>query len=107
MVTYMEPQTVPSSMFAKYAQQRLHLPIVMHAPHAQLFLSNISKWEFWRAGSLTQDDLNRTKFSPFPQKTKYQTYTLIDIHVNSNNILPTDKMNVMITLVGLPQRSQL
>ena len=51
-------------------------------------------------------DSGRMKFSNFPPKSKYQTYTLFDIHVNSNNIFPTDKMNVMLTLVGLPQRSQ-
>ena len=33
--------------------------------------------------------------------------TLFDIRANANNINPTDKMNVMLTLVGLPQRSQL
>ena len=34
------------------------------------------------------------------------TWRILTIHVNSNNIFPTDKMNVMLTLVGLPQRSQ-
>ena len=34
---------------------------------------------------------------------KDQTYTLFDIRANANNINPTDKMNVMLTLVGLPQ----
>ena len=48
----------------------------------------------------------RTKFSNFPPNSEDQTYTLFDIHVNANNINPTDKMNVVLTLVGLPQRSQ-
>ena len=63
--------------------------------------------KFWQVGLLTQDDPAWTKFSNFPPKSKYQTYTLFDIRVNANNIIPTDKMNVMLTLVGLPQRSQL
>ena len=62
-------------------------------------------WELYHV-PLTQDDPTRTKFSHFPPKSKYQTYTLFDIRVNSNNIFPTDKMNIVLTLVGLPQRSQ-
>ena len=62
--------------------------------------------KFWRAVPLTRDDPTRTKISNFPPKSKYQTYTLFDIRVNSNNIFPTDKMNIVLTLVGLPQRSQ-
>ena len=53
-----------------------------------------------------RDDPTRTKFSNFPPKSKDQTYTLFDIRANANNINPTDKMNVVLTLVGLPQRSQ-
>ena len=41
-----------------------------------------------------------------PQNRKDQTYTPFDIHSNANNINPTDKMNVVLTLIGLPQRSQ-
>ena len=62
--------------------------------------------KFRRADPLTRDEPTRTKFSHFPPKSKYQTYTMFDIRVISNNIIPTDKMNVVLTLVGLPQRSQ-
>ena len=58
---------------------------------------------FRRADPLTQADPTRTKFSNFPPKSKDQTYTLFDIRANANNINPTDKMNIMLTLVGLPQ----
>ena len=61
---------------------------------------------FRRADPLMRDDPTRMKFSNFPQKLKDQTYTLFDIRANANNIDPTDKMNVVLTLVGLPQRSQ-
>ena len=44
MVTYMEPQTVPSYMSVKYARRTLCMPKFTRAPHAQPFLSNISKW---------------------------------------------------------------
>ena len=37
-----------------------------------------------------------------PPKYIDQTYTLFDIRANANNINPTDKMNVMLALVGLP-----
>ena len=53
--------------------------------------------KFWRAIPLTWDDSTWTKFSNFHPKSKYQTYTLFDIRVNSNNNFPTDKMNVMLT----------
>ena len=43
MVTYMEPQTVPSYMSAKCAQRTLRVPNFTCAPHAQPFLSNIPK----------------------------------------------------------------
>ena len=62
--------------------------------------------KFQRADPLTQNDPTRTKFFNFPQKSKAQTYTLFDIRVDANTINPTDKMHVMLTLVGLPQRSQ-
>ena len=107
MVTYMEPQTAPSYMSVKFARQTLHIPNFTLAPHAQLSLSNIPKWDS-NFGELSHSHgtTRLTKFSNFPPKSIYQTYTLFDIRVNSNNILPTDKMNVVLTLVGLPQRSQ-
>ena len=41
MVTYMEPQTVPSYMSVKYARRTLRMFNFTRALHAQLFLSNI------------------------------------------------------------------
>ena len=106
MVTYMEPQTVSSYISVTYARRTLRMINFTLAPHAQPSLSKYSQvgLKFWRADPLTRDD---KRFSHFPPKSKYQTYTLFDIHVNSNNIFPTDKMNIVITLVGLSQRSQL
>ena len=104
MVTYMEPQTEPSYMSVKCAQRTLRMPNFTRAPHAQPSLSNIPKLD---SNFCEQSRIpTRTKISNFPPKSKYQTYTLFDIRVNSNNILPKDKMNVVLTLVGLPQRSQ-
>ena len=45
MVTYMEPQTVPSYMSVKCTQRTLGMTNCTHAPHAQPFLSNIPKWD--------------------------------------------------------------
>ena len=55
---------------------------------------------FQRADPVMRDDPTRMKFSNFPPKSKDQTYTLLDIRANANNINPTDKMNVVLTLVG-------
>ena len=40
-----------------------------------------------RNDPLTRDEPTRTKFSHFPPKSKYQTYTLFDIRVNSEQYL--------------------
>ena len=45
MVTYMDPQTVPSYMSVKCMRRMLCIPNFMSAPHAQLSLSNIPKWD--------------------------------------------------------------
>ena len=45
MVTYMDPQTVQSYMSVNYARRTLRMPNFTRAPHAQPFLSNISKWD--------------------------------------------------------------
>ena len=68
MVTYMEPQTVPSYMFVKNARRTLPMPNFMRAQHAQPFLSKYSQvgLKFWRADPLTQDD----KSFPLPPKIK-------------------------------------
>ena len=107
MVTYMDPQTTPSYMSVTCARRTLRIPNFTRVPNAQSSLSNIPKWDSSSASHPTHAGRPTwTKFSNFSPKSKYQTYTLFDIRVNSNNIFPTDKMNVVITLVGLPQRSQ-
>ena len=81
--------------------------MTLHHFLLQLTLSNISKWDLnfgEPACSCGTTQLGK-EFSTSPPKSKDQTYTLFDIHVNSNNIILTDKMNVVLTLVGLPQRS--
>ena len=45
MVTYMEPQTVPSYMSVKFTRRTLRMPNFTRAPHAQPSLSNIPKWD--------------------------------------------------------------
>ena len=72
MVTYMDPQTVPSYISFTCAQRTLSMPNFMCAPHAQAFLSNIPKWDskFGRAYPLTCDEPTRTKLSHFPPKFK-------------------------------------
>ena len=45
MVTYMEPQTVPSYMSVRCTQRTLRMPNFMPAPHAQPSLSNFPKWD--------------------------------------------------------------
>ena len=108
MVTYTEPQTVSSYMSVKCTRRTLCMPNVTRATHAQPSLSDFP-WrdsDFWRADPLMWDDPGGTKFSHFPPKYNFQTHTLFDIRANANNINPTDKMNVVLTLIGLPQESQ-
>ena len=108
MVTYTEPQTVLTYMSVTFTRRTLRMPSFTRATHAQPSLSDFP-WrdsDFWRVGLLTRDDPGGTKFSHFPPKQNYQTNTLFDIRANANNINPTDKMNVVLTLIGLPQRSQ-
>ena len=45
MVTYMDPQTVPSYMSVKYTRRTLRMPNFTRAPHAQPSLSNFPKWD--------------------------------------------------------------
>ena len=101
MVTYVEPQTVSSYMSVTYVQRTLLMPNFTRTPHAQPSLSNIPKWDS-NFGEPTHSR-GMMKVSHFPPKSKYQTHSLFDIHVNSNNSFPTDKMNIVLTLVGLPK----
>ena len=45
MVTYMDPQTVPSYMSVKCTRRTLRMPNFTRALHAQLSLSNFPKWD--------------------------------------------------------------
>ena len=70
MVTYTEPQTVPSYMSVKCTRRTLRMPSFMRATHAQPSLNNFP-WrdsDFWRAGPLTWDDPGGTKISHFAPK---------------------------------------
>ena len=70
MVTYTEPQTVPSYMSIKVTRRMLRMPNFTRAPHAQPSLSNFPKWDsnFWQADPLTWDDQLGQKFPTSPQK---------------------------------------
>ena len=71
MVTYTEPQTVPSYMSVKCTSRTVCMPNFTRATHAQPSLSNFPKWDsnFNRADPLTQDDPVGKNF-PFPPKIK-------------------------------------
>ena len=45
MVTYTEPQTVPSYMSVKFTRRTLRMPNFTRATHAQPSLSNFPKWD--------------------------------------------------------------
>ena len=72
MVTYMEPQTVPSYMSVTCTRRTLRMPNFKRAPHAQPSLSNIPKWDS-NFGELTHScgtNLLRQNFPTSPQKIK-------------------------------------
>ena len=92
----------------KCTRRTLRMPSFTRATHAQPSLSNFPRRdsEFGeRARSRGTTQLER-KFPTSPQNKKDQTHTLFDIRANASNINPTDKMNVVLTLIGLPQESQ-
>ena len=70
MVTYTEPQTVPSYISVKCTRRTLRMPSLTRAARAQPSLSNFPRRDsdFWRADPLTRDDPGGTKFSHFPPK---------------------------------------
>ena len=45
MVSYMDPQTVPSYMSVKFTRRTLRMPNLTRAPHADPSLSNFPKWD--------------------------------------------------------------
>ena len=107
MVTYMEPHTVLTYMSIKCTRRTLRMPSFTRATHAQPSLNFTRRdSEFGeRARSRGTTRLER-KFPTSPQNKRDQTYTLFDIRANANNINFSRKMNVVLTLIGLPQESQ-
>ena len=92
----------------KCTRRTLRMPRFTRETHAQPSLSIFTRRdsEFGeRARSRGTTRLER-KFPTSPQNKKDQTYTLFDIRANANNINFTHKMNVVLTLIGLPQESQ-
>ena len=108
MVTYMESQTAPSYRSDTCTQRTLRMPNFTRAMHAKPFLSNIPKGDsnFGEpTHSCRTNRLGRNfPTSPQNQNTKL-THCLIYVST-SNNIIPTDKINVVLTLVGRPQTSK-
>ena len=103
MVTYMESHTVLSYLSVTCTRRTLRMPSLMCATHVQPSLSNFPRrdsdfGERTRSHGTTRLEQN---FPTSPQNKKDQIYTLFDIRTNANNINPTDKMNIMLTLVGL------
>ena len=71
MVTYMDSQTVPSYMSVKDARRTLRMPNFTRTPHAQPFLSNISKWDIILASQLAHAGRpDSDKIFPLPPKIK-------------------------------------
>ena len=83
MVTYTDPQTVPSYMSVKCTRRTLRMPSFTRAAHAQPSLSNFPRQDsdFWRADPLTRDDPGGTKFSHFPQN-KITKFTHCSIYTS-------------------------
>ena len=109
MVTYMERHTVPSYMSVTCTRRTLRMPSFTRATHAQPSLSNFP-WRDSDFGERTHScgttRLERN-FPTSPQNKKTKL-THCSIYVPMRTIsTPTDKMNIMLTLVGLPQKSQL
>ena len=71
MVTYMEPQTVPSYMSVTFTRRTLWMPNSTRAPHAQPSLSNFPKWDL-NFGELTHScgATNSDEIFQLPPKIK-------------------------------------
>ena len=108
MVTYMEPHTVLNYMSVKCTRRTLRMPSFTRAPHAQPSISNFTRRdsEFGeRARSRGTTRLER-KFPTSPQNKKTKL-THCSIYVPMRTISTSHaKMNVVLTLIGLPQESQ-
>ena len=108
MVTYMEPHTVLTYMSVKCTRRTLRMPSFTRATHAQPSLRNFTRRDSEFGERVRSHGTTRLeqKFPTSPQNKKDQTYTLFDIRANANNINFSRKMNVVLTLIGLPQESQ-
>ena len=87
MVTYAEPQMVPSYMSVRFTRRTLRMPNFTRATHAQPSLSDFP-WrdsDFCRADPLTRDDPGGTKFAHFPQN-KITKLTHCSIYVPMRTI---------------------
>ena len=86
----------------------LRMPSFTRATHAQPSLSNFTRRDsnFGERTRSRGTTLGERNFPTSPQNKKDQTYTLFDIRANANNINFSRKMNVVLTLIGLPQKSQ-
>ena len=108
MVTYMEPHTVLTYMSVKCTRRTLRMPSFTRATHAQPSLSNFTRRdsEFGeRARSRGTTRLER-KFPTSPQNKKTKL-THCSIYMPMRTISTSSrKMNVVLTLIGLPQESQ-
>ena len=70
MVTYMEPQTVPSYMSINCTQGTLHMPNFTLATRAQPSLSNIPKWDSNFGEPTHSRRTNQLGRNPLPPKIK-------------------------------------
>ena len=92
----------------KFTRRTLRMPSFTRAAHAQPSLSNFPRRDsnFGKRTHSRRTTLGERNFPTSPQNKKDQTYTLFDIRANANNINFSRKMNVVLTLIGLPQKSQ-
>ena len=92
----------------KCTRRTLRMPSFTRAAHAQPSLSNFPRRDsnFGERTRSRGTTLGEQNFPTSPQNKKDQTYTLFDIRANANNINFSRKMNVVLTLIGLPQESQ-
>ena len=87
MVTYMEPDTVPSYMSVNHTRWMLRMPNFTRATHAQPPLSKFSQvgLKFRRADPLTRDDRLEQTFPTSPQN-KITKLTHCSIHMSIRTI---------------------
>ena len=111
-----DPKWSPTRSSKRYQDQMsvnctrrtLRMPSFTRAPHAQPSLSNFTRRDSDFGEPTCSRGTTRLEqnFPTSPQNKKDQTYTSFAIHVIANNINPARKLNVVLTLIGLPQRSQ-